>query len=67
MPADGSGPPQAVAGTAVPDMYEYLGNIDFSPDGKRFMVVAMSEDPATRATRINLVLVNLVRGDPRSN
>jgi eukaryotic-like serine/threonine-protein kinase len=62
VPADGGGPPQAIAGTGVPGMYEYLGNIDFSPDGKRFMVVAMSEDPGTRATRINLVLVNLDAG-----
>ena len=58
-PADGSGAPQAVAGTSIPDMYEYLGNIDFSPDGKRFMVVALTEDQATRATHKNLVLVNL--------
>jgi serine/threonine protein kinase len=62
VPADGSGPPQVIAGTSVPDMYEYLGNIDFSPDGKRFMVVAMSEDRATRATHINLVLLNLDAG-----
>jgi serine/threonine protein kinase len=60
--ADGSGPPQAVAGTSVPDRYEYLGNIDFSPDGKRFMVVAMSEDRRTNATLKNLVLVNLDAG-----
>jgi serine/threonine protein kinase len=62
VPSDGSGPPQPVAGTGVPDMYEYLGNIDFSPDGKRFMVVAISEDRSTRATRKNLVLVNLDAG-----
>jgi len=62
VPADGSGPPQVVAGTGVPDMYEYLGNIDFSPDGKRFMVVAMSEDRSTRATLKNLVLLNLNAG-----
>jgi eukaryotic-like serine/threonine-protein kinase len=58
-PADGSGSPEAVAGTRIPDMYEYLGNIDFSPDGKRLMVVAMTEDRATRATRVNLLLVRL--------
>jgi eukaryotic-like serine/threonine-protein kinase len=62
VPADGSGPPQAVAGTGVPEMYEYLGNIDFSPDGKRFMVVAISEDRSTRATRKSLVLVSLDAG-----
>ena len=62
VPSDGSGPPQAVAGTGVPEMYEYLGNIDFSPDGKRFMVVAMSEDRSTRATRASLVLVSLDAG-----
>ena len=32
---------------------------DFSPDGKRFIVVAMTEDKRTRATRVNLLLVNL--------
>jgi Tol biopolymer transport system component/predicted Ser/Thr protein kinase len=62
VPSDGSGPPQAVAGTGVPEMYEYLGNIDFSPDGKRFVVVAMSEDRSTRATRKSLVLVSLDAG-----
>jgi serine/threonine protein kinase/Tol biopolymer transport system component len=59
VPADGSGAPEAVAGTRIPDMYEYLGTIDFSPDGKRFMVIAMSEDQGTHATRVNLLLVNL--------
>jgi eukaryotic-like serine/threonine-protein kinase len=59
VPADGSGPPEAVAGISVPHMYECLGNIDFSPDGKRFMVVAMTEDQATRVVHKNLVLVNL--------
>jgi serine/threonine protein kinase len=61
-PADGSRPPEAVAGTRIPEMYEYLGNIDFAPDGKRFMVVALTEDRGTRATRKNLVLVNLDAG-----
>jgi serine/threonine protein kinase len=61
-PADGSGPPEALAGTKIPEMYEYLGNIDFSPDGKRFMVVALTEDRGTRATHSNLVLVNLDAG-----
>jgi len=59
VPADGSGPSEVVAGTRVPDMYEYLGTIDFSPDGKRFMIVAMTEDRPTRRTRANLLLVNL--------
>jgi eukaryotic-like serine/threonine-protein kinase len=59
VPADGSGPPEPVAGTKIPDMYEYLGTIDFSPDGKRFMVIAMSEDQATHGNRVNFLLVNL--------
>lgn len=59
VPADGSGPSEAVAGTRVPDMYEYLGTIDFSPDGKRFIIVAMTEDRPTSRTRANLLLVNL--------
>jgi serine/threonine protein kinase len=59
VPADGSGPPEVIAGTSIPHMYEYLGNIDFSPDGRRLMVVAMTEDQGTRATRMNLVLVSL--------
>jgi len=59
VPADSSGPPEAVAGTEVPHMFEYLGNIDFSPDGKQFMVVAATEDQETRATHKNLVLVKI--------
>ncbi len=59
VPADNSGPPERVAGTRIPDIYEYLGTIDFSPDGKQFMVVAMTEEQATRRTRVNLLLVNL--------
>jgi len=41
VPAAG-GSPEPVHGARIPNMYEYLGNIEFSPDGRRFMIVAMS-------------------------
>jgi|HubBroStandDraft_5_1064220.scaffolds.fasta_scaffold668650_1 Tol biopolymer transport system component len=41
-------------------MYEYLGNIDFSPDGRHSMIVAMNSAPGTPSqTKTNLVLVDL--------
>jgi eukaryotic-like serine/threonine-protein kinase len=59
VPADSSGKPLAVQGAVVPDMYEYLGTIDFSPDGKQFLIVAMTEVQATHVGQVNLLLVNV--------
>jgi Tol biopolymer transport system component/predicted Ser/Thr protein kinase len=59
VPADGSGKPEAVHGTRIPDMYEYLGMIDFSPDGRQFMILAMGEEQATHNAQAKLVLVNV--------
>jgi len=60
VPAEGNGPPEAVRGTAIPDEFEYLGNIDFSPDGRRFMLIAMTMTPGpNREMRSNLVVASV--------
>ena len=60
VPAEGGGTPEAVRGTAIPDEFEYLGNIDFSPDGRRFMYIAVTMPPASnRQMRLNVAVASL--------
>jgi Tol biopolymer transport system component len=59
VPAQSGGPPEVVPGSKIPDAFEYLGNVDFSPDGKTLMLVAITMEPGTRRSHSKLVLVNL--------
>ena len=60
VPTEGDGAPEVVRGTAIPDSFEYLGNIDFSADGQRFMFVAMTMTPdPNRQMRSNLVVASV--------
>jgi Tol biopolymer transport system component len=60
VPADGRGTPEVVSGTRIPDTFEYLGNFDFAPDGKRFLFVDVTIGAdVSRAMRSNLVLGRL--------
>jgi eukaryotic-like serine/threonine-protein kinase len=60
VPADGSGTPEAVGGTGIPDEFEYLGTIDFSPDGRRFLFIAVTMPPeSNRQMRLNLAVAGV--------
>ena len=56
-PADGSGTPEVVSGTRIPETFEYLGNFDFAPDGRRFLFVDVTIGAGVGTSmRSNLVL-----------
>ena len=60
VPAEGSGPPQAVQGVKIPELFEYLGSVDFSPDGGRLMLVGMTMATGVNsAMRSNLLVASL--------
>jgi eukaryotic-like serine/threonine-protein kinase len=60
VPAEGSGSPEVVHGVKIPDLFEYLGNIDFSPDGGRLIVVGMTMATGVRSPmRSNLLVASL--------
>jgi eukaryotic-like serine/threonine-protein kinase len=53
------GRPEAVPGSKVPNSYEDLGTIDFSPDGKRLVLIAPTFDAATQNTKLIIAIVKL--------
>ncbi|HEY1659392.1 MAG TPA: protein kinase [Candidatus Sulfotelmatobacter sp.] len=57
VPTDG-GAVESVTGAAIPNLFEYLGSIEFSRDGRRFMVLALTNAPNATMKR-NLVVVEL--------
>jgi eukaryotic-like serine/threonine-protein kinase len=60
VPAAGGGSPEPVHGARIPNMFEYWGNIDFSPDGRSFMIMAMSVGPGERSeAKQNLLIVDV--------
>jgi serine/threonine protein kinase len=58
VPLEG-GRPEAVPGSKVPNSYEDLGTIDFSPDGKRLVLIAPTFDAATQNTKLIIAIVKL--------
>jgi serine/threonine protein kinase len=60
VPAEGGGSPEAIPGITIPDEFEYLGNIDFSPDGRSFMFIAVTMPPASnRQMQSNIVVASV--------
>ena len=59
-PADGAGTPEEVRGSRIPNTFEYLGNIDFASDGRRFLFVDVTIGAgANTPMRSNLVVGSL--------
>jgi serine/threonine protein kinase len=60
VPTEGGGPPEVVHGVKSPGVFEYVGSIDFSPDGRRLMLVGMTIGAGVKTlVRSNLLVANL--------
>jgi eukaryotic-like serine/threonine-protein kinase len=58
VPLEG-GQSEIVPGSKVPNSYEDLGIVDFSPDGQRLVLIAPTLDAATRTVKLKIVIVRL--------
>jgi eukaryotic-like serine/threonine-protein kinase len=45
----GGGQAEVVPGSKIPNSYQLLGGVDFSPDGRRLVLIADTHDTSTRA------------------
>jgi Tol biopolymer transport system component len=58
VPVQG-GQPEIVPGSKVPSAFQDAGAVDFSPDGRRLVLVADVVDPATQREQVKIAIVNL--------
>ena len=63
VPAEGGSSPEAVRGVTMPDTFEYLGNIDFSPDGRRFLFVDVTTTGPNHQMHSNVAVASFDASD----